>query len=124
MKIHYYEIETPEGVLRLDHGYPTEISLEGRLLSKKRKIIPPEIHEFEVDGARFKVTFSWAPNPFKNLGVKCLVERNGELIADNPKQAGVYPRGLTRLILFGALVGLAIGVLIGLGGILYTHFNW
>ncbi len=107
--------------MRLDHGYPTEISLEGRLLSKKRKMLPPEIHEFEVDGARFKVTFTLTVNLFRNMGVKCRVERNGELIADDPDQAAAYPRAVMNQILVGTLLGFGTVALLVLLRVLYLN---
>ena len=66
-----------------------------------------EIHEFVVEEANYKVTLKAGVNPFNNMGIKCFVERNGELIANNPRQEGF---NWLAVILFTG-----IGFLLGMG---------
>lgn len=110
MKINYWKIAMPEGELLIENGYPTEIRMGDKLLSSRTKIIPPEIHEFDINGVGYKVKLGFDMNPFNNLGIKCSVERNGQLIADNPKQDGVHKQNLLILLLISAVVGFVAAI--------------
>ena len=112
-KFQFWKIETPEGALLIETGWPkTEISMNGSRVSKRINSPAfgiPIVHEFESGGARYQVKHTATINFRNNLGHKYLVRRNGEVIADNPKRTGIIRRGLVLLLLFITL-GLLVGV--------------
>ena len=114
MKTNYWEIETPDGVLQIANGLPSEIRMNNELVSEMRKWWPPEIHEFDFNGVPYKVKISMSiKNPFRNvLGIKCSVERDGELIADDPDHVRVDRRFLVSGIVFIIVLGLIFGAIL------------
>jgi len=107
---HYYNIETPDGDLLIEHGFLTTISVGGNQMSKKWSLTLLKGHEFVLGGALYQIKFRWALNPLKNLGFKCFVRRNGQVVADNPDHSGV---NLISTIIY-VIASLIVGVLIGL----------
>ena len=105
--------------LRIETGYlATVISLNERLLLKKSSWFGMRrLYEFETDGAQYKVRFRWSINVFRNLGLKCYVERDGQLIADNPHRSEIYVRNLLMAMLIGGVLGAASGLVVALIGI-------
>ena len=116
MKIIRWDIETSEGLLRIEKESLTiSISMNDRLLLKKWSWLGMRrLYEFERDGAQYKVRFRWSINVYRNLGLKCYVERDGQLIADNPDRSEIYVRNIWILILIGGALGVATGLVVAL----------
>ena len=110
MNIIQWDIETDDGVFRIEkEPLTTSISLNDRLLLKKWSwFAMRRLYEVESEGAQYKVRFRWSLNVFRNLGLKCYVEKDGQLIADNPDRTKIYVRNYLILILIGAALSFAI----------------
>ena len=110
MNIIQWDIETDDGVFRIEKEFlTTSISLNDRLLLKKWSwFAMRRLYEVESEGAQYKVRFRWSLNVFRNLGLKCYVEKDGQLIADNPDRTKIYVRNYLILILIGAALSFAI----------------
>ena len=108
----YWEIETPEGTLLIEMGWPkSEISMNGRRVSKRINspaLWVPIVHEFDSNGNNYQVKHTAGINYFKNLGANILVRRNGETIVENPKRTGFFLRGFVLLVLFAGALGILI----------------